>query len=125
MKMIDLKRPKPKPVKEAKNTVPSIGMPAGEERPYCMRFTMEKPELEAMGMKPTDFTAGKAIQCMVEIDPITVRNIESKAADKYDENRNQSVEFQVLKIGDMKPMAGKKQSAMKGFHDENAKGPGE
>lgn len=101
MNMIDLKRAKPPKEKgktsDGKECCPPSG-PAYEERPYCLRFTLEKPELEKLGLEPKAFSGMDPFTANVVIEPITIRDNESKTTDKYNQNGNKSVEFQILKI---------------------------
>ena len=129
MKMIDMKRPAPK--KEKGGGAGKVPMPPAvggrEERPYCMRFTFEAEELKAMGMKPSDFAGMKPMMMTMEVEPITIRDIQNKGADEYDKQRNQSVEFQIMKVGKPETMLKKKMGSdmMNDFKGENEKGPGE
>ena len=124
--MIDLKRAKPP--KEQKSSdekdSPMTSGPSYEERPYCLRFTLEKPELEKLGKQPKDFSGMEPIAATVMLDPITIRDNESKSEDRYNENSNKSVEFQVLSIsfGDM---TAKKAKKFDTYADQQKKGPGE
>lgn len=121
--LTDLKRPKPKNEKKDSDKEPSIG-PSYEERPYCLRFTLEAPELEALGITPQAFKDMEPITASVVVDPISIRDIESKSEDKWDKNRNQSVEFQIMKI-DFGALAPKKDQKFSGFSKQQKKGPGE
>lgn len=123
MAMIDLKRPKPKEDKKA-NKAAMVEGPYWEERPYCLRITLEKPELEKLGLTPQSFKDMEPIKATVLLDPITIRDIESKSSYKYDENRNESVELQVLEI-EFGAMTKKKSSKFNSFSNQNKKGPGE
>ena len=117
MNMIDLKRAKPPKEKNKKSdgteSGPSIG-PSYEERPYCLRFTLEKPELEKLGLEPKAFSKMDPFTANVVIEPITIRDNESKTTDKYNEKSNKSVEFQILKIslGEMATAAASLSSAI-------------
>lgn len=100
MAMIDLKRAKPKKSEkeDAKDVPATAGSPAYDERPYCHRFTLEKPDLEKMGLSPNSFAGMEPIEATVVLDTITIRDVTSKSGNKYDESRDQSVEFQIVKI---------------------------
>lgn len=95
--MVDLRRLKP-PKEKKKDTSTSVE-PVYEERPYCLRFTLEAAELDKLGLEPMSFSDMKEITATFVIDPISIRNIENKSEDKYDINRNKSVEFQIMQIG--------------------------
>ena len=122
MPLIDLKRPKPKK-KDTKNT---MAEPVGgyDERPYSLRFTLEAPELEALGLKPSDFAGMEPITATVVLDPISIRDIESKTADPWSQNSNKAVEFQVMKI-DLGTMSTKKPSKFDNVNGQKKAGPGE
>jgi len=127
--LIDLKRPKPKNEKKGGNkTMDATVGPSYEERPYCLRFTLESPELEALGITPHAFKDMEPITATILVDPISIRDIESKSEDQcqWDKNRNQSVEFQIMKI-DLGTMTPKKEKDQKfaGFNSQQKKGPGE
>jgi len=122
MALIDMKRPKPK----KKDTKGTIAEPVSsyDERPYCMRFTMEAPELELLGLKPSDFSGMEPITATVVLDPISIRDIEVKNADDWSRNNNKSVEFQVMKI-DLGEMKAKAPSKFDNVNDQKKAGPGE
>ncbi len=124
-KMIDLRRPKP-PEKKGKTAggVEAATEPYYEERPYCLRFTLESPELEALGLTPQTFKEMEPFTATVVLDPINIRDIEAKTENDYDKNRNKSVEVQVMKIS-IGSLTRKKESKVKAFNDQNKKGPGE
>lgn len=122
MALIDMKRPKPKK-KDAKNSV-AIAAPEYDERPYNMRFSLEAPELNLLGLKPSDFANMELITATVVLDPISIRDVESKTADEWDRNRNKSVEFQVMKI-DLGTLTAKRPNKFGSFNDQKKKGPGE
>jgi hypothetical protein len=107
MKLVDLKRPKPPKDKNSKADQPCTVDPSYEERPYCLRFTLENHELEKLGVTPQSFGGMEPIMATIEIEPISIRHIESKNPDNYDKEHNKSVEFQIMKIGfeDMKVKA--------------------
>ena len=96
--MTDLKRPKPKAEKSSVKAMEAAPSMSYDERPYCHRFTLEGPDLEKLGKAPKDFAGMEPIEATVLLDPITVRDVTNKSTDKYEEKRNQSVEFQILKI---------------------------
>lgn len=96
MALVDLKRPKPAK-KETTEKVAAVAS-SWDERPYCMRFTFQKPELDKLGLKPEDFVGMEPITATVVLDPINIRSIESKSEDDYDKNNNKAVEVQVIKI---------------------------
>lgn len=123
MALVDLKRENPKEPKE-KGDEPVKTSSYYEERPYCLRFTLEAQELDKLGLKPGDFSGMEPMLATVEVEPITIRDIEMKGGDDYDKNRNSSVEFQIRKIefGAMKKKQGSKFGS---FNSENKKGPGE
>lgn len=122
MALIDLKRPKPK----KKDTKGPIAEPVGgyDERPYCMRFTMEAPELDALGIKPSAFVDMEPITATVVLDPISIRDIESKTEDSWSKNRNKAVEFQVMKI-DLGALVKKKPSKFDAVSRQKKAGPEE
>mgnify|MGYP001197091182 FL=1 len=100
MNMTDLKRAKP-PKEKEKSDGKECCSPSGpsyEERPYCLRFTLEKPELEKLGLEPKAFSKMDPFTATVVIEPITIRDNESKTTEKYNQNSNKSVEFQIMKI---------------------------
>jgi hypothetical protein len=122
MALIDLKRPKPK----KKDTKGDMAFPSSsyEERPHSMRFSLEAPELDLLGLKPSDFSNMELITATVVLDPISIRDIESKTADEWDLNRNKSVEFQIMKI-DLGTLTAKRPNKFGSFNDQKKKGPGE
>lgn len=120
-KMVDLKRPKPKVKEDSKKAGEAT---SHEERPYCLRVTLEAPELEALGLKPSDFSDMKPFTATVVLDPINIRDIECKTEDTWDKNRNKSVEFQIMKIS-IGELTSKKESKFAKFNDQNKKGAGE
>lgn len=122
--MIDLKRAKPKKGDTRANIAPAAVDGGSEERPYNLRFTLEGPELEKLGLTPDSFAGMEPIQATVLLDPINIRDIKSKGGDLYDKNRNQSVEFQVMKIA-FGEMAKAKPKKFDAFNDQQKKGPGE
>lgn len=125
--MIDLKRAKPKKGDKGDtraSIAPVTYDEASEERPYNLRFTLEGPELEKLGLTPDSFAGMEPIQATVLLDPINIRDIKSKGGDHYEKNRNQSVEFQVLKIA-LGAMSKAKPKKFDAFNDQQKKGPGE
>lgn len=125
MAMIDLKREKPEPDKNANKLVDAPATSSYyEERPYCHRITLEKPDLERLGMTPQSFKDMKPFEATVLLDPIVIRDIESKSSEKWNENNNQSVELQVLKV-DIGALSKKEEGKFGKFNDQNRKGPGE
>lgn len=122
MALIDMKRPKPKK-KDAKNSV-AIDAPEYDERPYNMRFSLEAPELNLLGLKPSDFVGMEPITATVVLDPINIRDIESKTEDPWSRNSNKAVEFQVMKIdlGTLKKAAPSKFDSV---NKQKKAGPGE
>ncbi len=117
MKMIDLKRVKQKNEKKDDTVAPS-DLSQYDERPYCLRFTLEKPELEKLGLTPQSFGGMKPVTAMMEIEPITIRDIEQKKGDW--DGGNQSVEFQITAIN----IEGVKGSKFKDYNDAQEEGPG-
>lgn len=122
MALIDMKRPKPKK-KDAKNSV-AIDAPEYDERPYNMRFSLEAPELNLLGLKPSDFAGMEPITATVVLDPISIRDIENKNADEWSRNNNKAVEFQVMKI-DLGTLTAKKPSKFDNVNGQKKAGPGE
>lgn len=122
MALIDLKRPKQK----KKDTKGDMAFPSSsyEERPHSMRFTLEAPELEALGLKPSDFAGMEPITATVVLDPISIRDIESKTEDPWSQNSNKAVEFQVMKI-DLGTLVKKKPSKFDNVNGQKKAGPGE
>lgn len=122
MPLIDLKRPKPK--KKDTNNTEAKPVSNYDERPYSMRFTLEAPELEALGLKPSDFAGMEPITATVVLDPISIRDIESKTEDPWSQNSNKAVEFQVMKI-DLGTLVKKKPSKFDNVNGQKKAGPGE
>ena len=122
--MTDLKRPKPKAEKSSGKAIETAPSMSYDERPYCHRFTLEGPDLEKLGKAPKDFAGMEPIEATVLLDPITIRDITNKSTDKYEEKRNQSVEFQILKIS-LGAMSAKKAKKFDAYSDQQKKGPGE
>jgi len=123
MALVDMKRPKPaKKSTKGPEAAPISGN--YEERPYSMRFTLEAPELEALGLKPSDFAGMEPITATVVLDPINIRDIESKAADEWSRNSNKAVEFQVMKI-DLGAMTKKTPGKFDSVNKQKKKGPEE
>jgi hypothetical protein len=120
MNMIDLKRSKPKNAKTTERE--EVVTRAYNERPYSLRFTLEKPELDKLGLTTSSFVGMEPFQATVMLDPINVRDITSK--NDYDENNNQSVEVQVMSIS-IGDMITKKTRKFGVYNAMRKKGPGE
>ncbi len=128
MALIDLKRTIPKEKKEDSKDgmTGSPPAPASEERPYCLRITLEKPELDKLGLTPQSFSGMEPIEARVLLDPVTIRDVQSRTGDKWEERRNQSVEFQILAIelGQMKAREPEKPSKYAAFKRMKEADPG-
>ena len=122
MKMIDLKRAKPKKEKDTEKDSPqTLVGPSYDERPYCLRFTLEKPELEKLGLTPQSFSGMVPVTATIEIEPITIRDIETK--DNHGDTSCCSVEFQIKKIS-IEGTEDKESSKFKDYDDAQEEGPG-
>ncbi len=123
MKMIDLKRPKPKKEKNTKDMPMPCDESYHDERPYCLRFTLEKPELDKLGLTPQSFSGMKPVTATVLIDPITIRDVERKNSKGEVDNDSKSVEFQIMEIA-VGNMSKKETSKFKEYDDAQDEGPG-
>lgn len=123
MALTDLKRAKPPKEKASDKGQPATIGPSYEERPYCLRFTLEGPELEKLGLSPSNFAGMEPMTATVKLDPITIRDITNKTTDKWEEKRNQSVEFQILAI-EFGSMKAKEKSKFSSYDEQKNRGPG-
>ncbi|MFB3926750.1 MAG: hypothetical protein ACE14T_11920, partial [Syntrophales bacterium] len=73
MKMVDIKREKPKPPKNVKDTAPAHE-PSFEE--YPIRIRLEKQDLESLGLSPKDFNTKMSGEGSFAYDVIMVKDIE-------------------------------------------------
>ena len=121
MKLIDMKREKPKKGKVETAKMPE---PYYEKYPYCLRLTLQKEELDKLGLKPTDFKVGGTIDLTAQAEVFTVREVQHlKENGVYDQD-SKSVGLQIVKLA-LGKMTEKKASKMEEYSEAKSKGPGE
>ena len=122
MKLIDMTREKPK--KNKTDTVAKSPEPYYEKYPYCLRLTLQKEELDKLGLKPTDFKVGSTIDLSAQAEVFTVREVQHvKENSGYDQD-SKSVELQITKLS-LGKMNENKSSKHDQFSEAKGKGPGE
>ena len=113
MELIDLKRPKKKKGEDEK-------MPAmegdGERYPYGLRITLEKEELDKLGIKPNDFDVG--VTCSFQAEG-KVEEISQRETTREDSERK-SISIQITKMA----IKGGKKGNAQGYNELQKSGPG-
>ena len=89
-KMMDMARPKPKKGDKEMMTAPAM---EHEKYPYGLRVTLQKPELDNLGMSIKDFAMGKTCIAECEMEVMSMRESESQGRDP-----DQSVELQIKRM---------------------------
>lgn len=113
MALTDMKRPKPKPEKDDKASC------IGDSEPYAygLRVNLNRPELEKLGLKVSDFTVGEKMNLTATVEVIATREAAGRIADEYSIN----VELQItaMELGEAK------KGSFSKYSDQQKKGPGE
>ena len=117
--LIDMKRPKPKKEKSPE----TISSPYHEDYPYGLQITLQKEELDKLGITAASFDVGKSVSFSASGKVTAVRQAVNKNTNSKSPDESASVEIQITELSlDGAKKAPK--SAFKTFQEKQTQGPG-